>query len=110
MEYRKVAGVAELPPNKMIKVVVSGKEVLLANVYGTYYAIANKCTHMGGSLVDGSLNGSTVTCPRHGSRFDLKTGKNVGEAKIGFIKVKPKDEPIYAVKVEGDDILVGIPE
>jgi len=55
-------------------VVVGGKEVLLANVDGSYFAIANKCTHAGGSLAKGSLEGSIVTCPRHGSQFDLKTG------------------------------------
>lgn len=110
MEYVKVALVSDLPANKMIKVIVADMAVLLANVDGSYYAIANKCTHLGGSLVDGSLDGSVVTCPRHGSKFDLKTGQNVGEAKLGFIKIKPKDEPSYPVKVEGTDILVGIPE
>ena len=108
MEYVKVANKAELPPNKMIMVVVGGKEVLLANVDGSYYAIANKCTHLGGSLTNGSLDESIVTCPRHGARFDLKTGKAVAEAKIGFMKVKVKDEESYTVKVEGTDILVGI--
>jgi 3-phenylpropionate/trans-cinnamate dioxygenase ferredoxin subunit len=109
MEYVRVADQAELPLNKMLMVVVHGKEVLLANVDGSYFAIANKCTHAGGSLVKGSLDGSVVTCPRHGSRFDLKTGKNVRGAKIGFIKINVKDETSYTVKVEGTDILVGIP-
>ena len=74
MEYIRVTDKTELPPNKMIMVVVGGKEVLLANVDGSYFAIANKCTYAGGSLVKGSLEGSIVTCPRHGSQFDLKTG------------------------------------
>jgi 3-phenylpropionate/trans-cinnamate dioxygenase ferredoxin subunit len=110
MDYVKVVDISQLPPNKMIIVVVGGKEVLLANVDGSYYAIANKCTHLGGSLVTGVLEGSIVTCPRHGARFDLKTGKAVGEAKIGFMKMKVKDEAGYTVKVEGTDILVGIPD
>ena len=109
MEYIRVADKAELPLNKMIMVVVGGKEILLTNLDGSYYAIANKCTHAGGSLAKGSLNGSVVTCPRHGSQFDLKTGKNVRGAKIGFIKINVKDETSYMVKVEGKDILVGIP-
>ena len=49
MEYIRVADKAELPLNKMIMVVVGGKEILLTNVDGSYYAIANKCTHAGGS-------------------------------------------------------------
>jgi 3-phenylpropionate/trans-cinnamate dioxygenase ferredoxin subunit len=108
MEYIRVADKAELPPNKMIMVVVGGKEVLLANVDGSYYAIANKCTHAGGSLAKGSLDGSIVTCPRHGSQFDLKTGKAIRGAKIGFIKINVNDEAIYTVKVDGTDILVGV--
>ncbi len=108
MEYVKVADKTELPENKMILVVVGGKEVLLANVAGSYYAIANKCTHLGGSLAKGSLEGSVVTCPKHGARFDVKTGQAVADAKIGFIKMGVKNEETYLVKVEGTDILVGI--
>jgi len=109
MEYIRVADKADLPSNKMIKVIVGDKEVLLANVDGSYYAIANKCPHAGGSLVKGFLDGSIVTCPRHGSQFDLKTGQAVRGAKIGFIKINVKDEASYTIKVDGSDILVGIP-
>ena len=108
MEYIRVADKAELPENKMIVVVVGGKEVLLANIDGSYYAIANKCTHLGGSLSKGSLDGSVVTCPKHGAQFDVKTGKAVANAKIGFIKMNVKDEERYMVKVEGTDIFVKI--
>ena len=106
MEFIRVADKAELPENKMIMVVVDGKEVLLANVDSSYYAIANKCTHLGGSLVKGALEGSIVTCPRHGARFDVKTGQAIGDAKIAFIKMSVKDEESYPVKVEGTDIFV----
>jgi len=108
MEYIKVADKAELPANMMIMVVVGGKEVLLANVDGSYYAIANKCTHLGGSLVKGSMEGSVVTCPRHGAQFDVKTGQAIADAKIGFVKMKVKGEESYTVKIEGTDIFVGI--
>ena len=47
-----------------------------------------------------------MTCPRHGSRFDVKTGKAVGKAKVAFIKIMPKDEKSYVVKVEGTDIML----
>jgi 3-phenylpropionate/trans-cinnamate dioxygenase ferredoxin component len=109
MGFVRVADQAELPENKMMIVVVGGLEVLLANVDGSYYAIANKCTHLGGSLGKGVLEGSVVTCPRHGSRFDVRTGENVRGAKIGFLKMDVKDEKSYAVKVEGTDILVEAP-
>ncbi len=108
MEFIRVADKADLPVNKMILVVVGGKEVLLANIDGSYSAIANKCTHFGGSLSKGSLEGGIVTCPRHGARFDVKTGKAIADAKIGFIKMGVKDEESYSVKIEGTDIFVGI--
>jgi len=106
MEYVKVAHTTELPENKMMIIVVDGREVLLSNVEGSYYAIANKCTHLGGSLGKGTLEGSLVACPKHGAKFDVKTGQAVAEAKIGFMKMKVKDEESYLVKVEGTDILV----
>jgi 3-phenylpropionate/trans-cinnamate dioxygenase ferredoxin subunit len=109
MEFVKVIDKTELTANKMVMVVVGSKEVLLANVDGSYYAIANKCTHLGGSLAKGVLDGSIVTCPKHGARFDVTTGEAVGEAKIAFMKMQVKDEESYVVKVEGTDILVGIP-
>jgi 3-phenylpropionate/trans-cinnamate dioxygenase ferredoxin component len=107
MEYVRVANQADCQPNKALVVVVDGDEVLVVNVNGSYYAIANKCTHLGGSLANGTLEGNIIKCPKHGARFDLTTGKAVGEAKIGFIKMKVKDEKCYTVKVEGEDLLVG---
>ena len=63
MEYIRVADISELPANKMIMVVVGGKEVLLANVDGSYYAIANKCSHLGGSLVKRFFGGQHCYLP-----------------------------------------------
>ena len=108
MEFVRVMDKAELPANQMIMVVVGGKEVLLANVAGSYYATANKCPHAGGSLAKGVLDGSVVACPKHGARFDLKTGKAVGGAKIAFMKMQVKDTESYAVKIDGTNIMVSI--
>lgn len=106
MGYVEVADTSELPEGKMKIVEVGGTAVLLVNVGGSYYAIANKCTHMEGSLGDGTLEGSVVTCPRHGSKFDVTTGKAVGKARIAFVKVMPRDEKSYPVKVDGSSIAV----
>ena len=108
MDYTKVAEKNEIPINTMKMVVVGGKEILISNLGGQFYAISNKCTHLGGSLSRGSLEGGIVTCPRHHAQFDVKTGQAVAEAKIGFIKMKVKDEPSYEVKIDGESILVGV--
>jgi 3-phenylpropionate/trans-cinnamate dioxygenase ferredoxin subunit len=77
---------------------------------GSLYAIANKCSHLGGSLAKGSLEGSTVTCPRHGAQFDLKTGAAVGKARIAIVNMGVKDIKSYPVKIVETQVLVGIPE
>jgi len=110
MEFKEVLDVSALPEGQMTKVTVDGKDLLLANVDGAYYAISNKCTHLGGSLANGELESGVVTCPRHGARFDVKTGSAIRNAKIAMIKMPVKDEESYPVKVEGTKILVGMPE
>jgi 3-phenylpropionate/trans-cinnamate dioxygenase ferredoxin subunit len=102
----RVAGTAEIQAGSMRQIDVDGEAVLVANVGGTYYAIANTCSHQGGNLSRGTIENGVVTCPRHGSQFDVTTGKAVGKAKVAFIKVMPKDEKSYAVKVEGTDIML----
>jgi len=109
MEFIKVADTSTLPAGKTMLVTAGGKEILLANVDGEFYAIANKCTHLGGSLAKGSLEGSIVTCARHGAQFDVRTGQAVSEAKIAFVKMKVRNEVKYEVKVDGSSILIGIP-
>jgi 3-phenylpropionate/trans-cinnamate dioxygenase ferredoxin subunit len=102
----KVAETSEIPLGQMKAVKIDEKEVLIANVNGVYYAIGNICTHMGGNLSKGMLEGNTVTCPRHKSKFDVTTGKVVSGPKIPLMHPKIKDEPTYVVKVEGNDILL----
>ena len=106
MGYGKVAEVDALHPGEKKGFPFQGKTVLLVNLGGEYFALDNKCPHMGGSLADGNLEGETLSCPRHGAKFDVRTGKNVGDAKIAFIKAKVGDAKMFPVKVEGKDILV----
>lgn len=109
MGFVKVLEVSELPINRMAKVNVEGKDILLTNANGKYYAIANKCNHLGGSLVEGDLTGETVTCPKHGAQFDVKTGLALGKAKVAMIRMQVKDQVSYQVKVEGTSIMLMIP-
>ena len=90
-------------------------EILLARVGDKYYAADNRCPHLGGRLSQGKLEGTVVTCPLHGSRFDLKDGKVVRWLKgVGLMsKVSqaiksPKTLTTYQVQVKDDQILIEI--
>lgn len=108
MSFIKVAQTTDLAPGDKKKIVVDDKEILLVNLSGSYYAMDNKCPHMGGSLSDGKVEGDNIVCPRHGAAFNIKTGKNVREAKILFAKMKVKDARSLSVTTEGTDISVEI--
>jgi 3-phenylpropionate/trans-cinnamate dioxygenase ferredoxin subunit len=108
MKYVKVAQTTELREGEKKKISLEGKEILLTNIQNSYYAIDNKCSHMGGSLNDGKLNGSHVICPKHGSIFDVTTGKVVQSGKLLFIKVKVHDLNSYPIKIEGTDLMLGL--
>ena len=99
-EFVKVASKGDLGPGEMKQVTVSGEEICLVNLDGEYLAIGNVCTHVGGSLHEGMLEGDEVECPLHGSRFNARTGE---------VAMPPAAEPVkaFAVRVEGDDVLVG---
>ena len=100
MAFMKAAKLAEVPIGMVKYVEVDGEEIALCNVGGFLYAIANVCTHDGGPLNQGSLDGYEIECPRHGARFDIRTGK---------VLRMPAVLPIqsFEVRVEGDDIQIG---
>lgn len=108
MQYFKVAQTEDIKDGEKKKITLNDKVLLLTNILNTYYAIDNKCPHMGGSLYDGNLDGYNITCPKHGSVFDARTGKVIKSGKIVFISVKVGDTKAYPVKIEGTDILIGI--
>jgi nitrite reductase/ring-hydroxylating ferredoxin subunit len=85
----------------MVGAKANDKEVLVANLDGNYYAIGNRCTYAGCRLSDGTLSGENVRCPCHMSVFNIKTGNVVkGPTK--------NPEPVFQVKVEGDQVLVNV--
>jgi 3-phenylpropionate/trans-cinnamate dioxygenase ferredoxin component len=74
-DFTPVCKVADLPdPGKMV-VEVEERLVALFHVMGRFYAIDDRCTHDGGPLAEGELHGHTIICPRHGARFDVRTGQ-----------------------------------
>lgn len=104
--FVKVAAKSEVEPGKMKAVNVAGKEIVLVNVGGSFYAISSKCTHAGGDLSKGTLEGNILTCPRHHAKFDVTTGKLVSPPKVGLFHPKAGDETSYQVKVEEDSISI----
>ena len=97
------------------KVLIQGHEILLAKVGDSYYAIGNRCAHMGGDLSAGKLEGTIITCPRHGSQFDVRDGTNIRWMKgagfgaaVGKVLKSPRPVPKYNVRVEGDTISIEV--
>jgi nitrite reductase/ring-hydroxylating ferredoxin subunit len=98
-EFVKVGQVSDFPAGSKKKVQFGSEDVLVANVAGNIYAISNKCTHRGGSLDEGEIEGTVVTCPLHGGQFDVTTGK--------VLKRPPtKDDTCFEVRVQGTDLLL----
>jgi len=114
-EFIRLTNINELAEGTMKKYQVQGKEILIARIEGKYYASQNKCPHFGGDLSKGKLEGPIVTCPRHGSQFNLIDGTMVRWLKgsglistIGKTLKSPHELNTYNTKIEGQEILVEI--
>ena len=108
MRFQKIASIKEVGMDAKRKISIGDLTILLVNIDGTFHAIDNKCPHMGGSLYEGEIEGGKIVCPRHKTTFDVTTGKVVDPGKLAFFKVHPGPVRVYPVKIEGDDILIGI--
>ncbi len=99
----RVAAIGDVGPGTGKVVEAGGKTLALFNANGTFYAIDNVCTHMGCALGEGTLEGTVVTCPCHGSMFDITTGAVVAP---------PARRPVvsYRVRMDGEQVLVESPE
>jgi 3-phenylpropionate/trans-cinnamate dioxygenase ferredoxin subunit len=113
--FVEAAKASDFKDGTMKEVEIQGKKILLARVKGKYYATNGKCPHFGGNLSRGSLEGTVVTCPLHGSQFDLTDGHVVRWLKgsgvlsaVGAAFKGSKPLGTYKLKVEGDKILVEI--
>lgn len=108
MSFYEAAKTSDIQEGTMKAVSIQDKEIVIVNHDGNYYAINRICTHMGGDLSKGKLEGKIIICPRHGSRFDVTTGKSTSGPRMGFLKLKTKDEPNYQVKVDNGIIMIDI--
>jgi 3-phenylpropionate/trans-cinnamate dioxygenase ferredoxin subunit len=94
-----VARVGEIPEGGSKVVYIDGVAVAVFRAGGAYYAMDDVCTHDGGPLAEGTLEGHVIECPRHGARFDVRTG-----AVLALPAISPV--PTYPVRVQGEDIQV----
>ncbi len=102
-DYVWVAKIADLPLEKGKLVEIDDERIALFRLDDGIYAIADVCTHDGGPLVEGEvINGCQVKCPRHGARFDIRTG-----AALSMPAFRPT--ATFAVRVVGDDVWVASP-
>jgi len=101
--FVKVGRAGEIRDGRPEVFEVEDRHIAVYRLEGAYYAIEDICTHDGGPLAEGEVEGYDVICPRHGARFDIRTGA---------VRCMPAITPVesYPVRVEGDDLLIGLPD
>ena len=111
VQYKKIdpttaqyiaVGPADLQNGERRIIEIDQRAIAVFNIGGTYYAIADVCSHDDGPVAEGELDGFDIECPRHGARFDVRSGKVLSFPAI-------VDIPAYPVKIEENEILVGLP-
>jgi len=129
-DYVEAGKVSEITEGHMKHVEINGKEIAIANLDGKFYAFADRCGHMNARLSRGNINQNIVTCPFHAAKFDITSGKRIGEPVLelppgmeplppnwqkymGVVAqemsfIKTFDQEIYNVKVEGDNIKIKV--
>ena len=122
-EFVEVANVNEIPAGKIKHVEVNGKEIVIANMNGKFCALDDRCAHMNAPLSMGNLTGDVVTCPFHGAKFNVASGKKIAEPVLTpsqemeplpktwqkamehtgqlMSHIKTYDQPTYEIKVGG---------
>lgn len=99
-DFERVAAVAEIPPNGRKSIIVDDVPALLVRIGNDFFAVEDVCSHDGQPLTDGPVADGAITCPRHGARFDLKTGSALCMPATRAIST-------FAVQVRDGDVFVG---
>lgn len=92
VEFLEIAPASELPAGQRLFVEIEGKPIVIFNIAGQYFSIADVCSHDDGPVGEGQIDGYNITCPRHGAQFDIRTGKVMQMPAV-------VDIPAYPVKV-----------
>jgi 3-phenylpropionate/trans-cinnamate dioxygenase ferredoxin subunit len=102
LEYVAVASLDELPRGERLFIDIDGQAIVVFNVGGDFFAIGDVCTHDNGPLGEGELDGHAIVCPRHGARFDIRSGK-----ALTLPAVTPT--PSFPTRVQDVMIEIGLP-
>jgi 3-phenylpropionate/trans-cinnamate dioxygenase ferredoxin subunit len=102
MEFIPVASTEEIGNGQRVIFEIDGVSIAIFNIAGEYFAIADVCSHDDGPVAEGELHDHEIECPRHGARFDVKTGEALSLPAV-------VDIPAYPVRVEEGEILIGLP-
>ena len=102
VKFLKIAALTEIPENERLFLEINDLPIVIYSLNGEYYATGDVCTHDGGSIGEGQIEGNEVICPRHGARFDIKTGKVTRFPAV-------EDIPSYPVKIEDGYLYLGLP-
>jgi nitrite reductase/ring-hydroxylating ferredoxin subunit len=123
--FVEVAKLDEVPAGKMKHIELNRKEIMIVNLDGKFYALNDRCSHTNAPLSMGHIQDSILTCPMHGARFDITTGKKVSDPKMPSFnidslpvnmqkymeyagqllsRIKTYDQDSYEVRVEGNSI------
>ena len=103
LEFIEIASVDELEIGERLFVEIDDLAIVLFNVGGEYYAIGDVCSHDDGPLGDGEVEDHSISCPRHGAEFDIRTGKVLSLPAV-------IDIPAYPVRVVSGQIQIGFPK
>jgi 3-phenylpropionate/trans-cinnamate dioxygenase ferredoxin subunit len=102
VEYIAVGSLDDLDDEGRLLLEIDGQPIAVFKIADRLFAIADVCSHDDGPLAEGDVEGQEVICPRHGAHFDLRSGKALSLPAV-------VDIPAYPVRVEGEEILVGVP-
>jgi len=99
--FLKIATLDEIPVGERLFLEINNEPIVVLNLGGTLFAVGDVCTHDEGPLGDGEIDGYQIVCPRHGARFDVRTGKALTLPAV-------VDIPVYPIRIEGNEVYIGI--
>jgi 3-phenylpropionate/trans-cinnamate dioxygenase ferredoxin component len=101
--FLEIAPADQVPDGERVFLEVEGKSIVLFNLAGTFFAIGDVCSHDNGPVGDGEIEEMEIICPRHGARFDIRTGKATSLPAV-------RDIPSYPVRVVHGMLEIGLPK